>query len=200
MKNGRNALTAVLVLIVGVVFISMHGRADVVNAIVVITGALFLVAGAANVIMLVAGKKAEKPNGSSAGYLTGIAAVALGVWMVVDPGALVRVIVYILAGLLVLGGAYHIYMLAYGFRPLRFPGWFYVLPSLMLIGGVTIFSIGAAAMMDYIVLVAGIAMVIFAASSFLEIAGRCSYDRGVRRASSLSSVKESEGDGGADVG
>jgi len=200
MNNSRNVLTSVLVLVVGVVFIFMQGKANVINAIVSITGVLFLVAGGFNVIMLMAGRKAEKPKGSSAGYLTSLAAIALGLWMVLDPGALVSVVVYLFAGLLVVGGAYHVYMLAYGFRPLRFPVWFYILPSLMVIGGVVVFSVGATSMMEYIVLVAGVAMVIFAVSTFLEIAGRSSYDRAVRNSGSLTSVEESEGESGADVG
>lgn len=123
-------------------------------------------------------KAVVKRGGSSSNIpalLASVAAIALGIWMTVDPGALVSIIVYIFAGLLIFGGAYHIYMIAYGYRPQHFPGWMYVFPSILLITGIVILVIGAATITDYIVLITGIAMVIFSVSSFLEYAGRQSF-------------------------
>lgn len=180
MNSKNNIVTGILILIVGVVFIFMQSRQNVLHGIVMILGALFIVAGVVNIVMMMTGKS----RGSTAipGSLAGLAALALGIWMVVSPGAIISVIVYAFAALLIVGGAYHLYMLAYGYRPLTFPGWFYILPSLLVVTGVTMLLIGSARLQNYVVLITGIAMVIFGVNSILEYAGEQSYDRGQRKA------------------
>ncbi|MDE6490747.1 MAG: DUF308 domain-containing protein, partial [Muribaculaceae bacterium] len=186
--NSRsNIVTSILILIVGVVFIFMQSRGDVINAIVVIMGILFIAAAVLNLLMMmyssrkntqaVVKRDSRASSSNIPTLLASVAAIALGIWMIVDPEALVSIIVYIFAGLLVLGGAYHIYMLAYGYRPQHFPGWMYVFPSALLIAGIVILVVGAPTITDYIVLITGIAMVIFSVSSFLEYAGQQTFNR-----------------------
>ena len=178
MKSKNSVLINVLILIAGILFIFMHARENVINAIVVITGVLFIASGVANLIMTFS---SHRPDGSGAGIpgtLACVAAVALGLWMTFDPASLVSIIVYIFAALLILGGAFHIYMLSCGYSPLRFPGWLYIFPAILIISGIVIMVMGAASVVNYIVLITGIAMVIFAVNSFLEYAGSQSYTRG----------------------
>lgn len=194
METKHNLLVNVLILIVGVVFIFMQSRGNVINAIVVIMGILFIAAAVLNLLVMMMSSGSRKQSqaantrevvrrgsGTSSSsiptILASVAAIALGIWMTVDPEALVSIIVYIFAGLLVLGGAYHIYMLAYGYRPQHFPGWMYVFPSILLITGIVILVVGAPTITDYIVLITGIAMVIFSVSSFLEYAGQQTFNR-----------------------
>lgn len=186
MNTKSNIVTNILILIVGVVFIFMQSRQDVLHAIVLILGILFIAASVINLLMLFMGK--THPSGSSgriAGVLASGAALALGIWMVVSPGDIINVIVYAFAVLLILGGLYHIYVLAYGYRPLRFPGWLYIFPALLVIAGVTMLVIGGPQMQNYIVLITGIAMVVFAVCSFLEYAGQQSFTRGERNISKI---------------
>ena len=61
---------------------------------------------------------------------------------------------------------------------MHFPVWLYIFPSLLVIAGVTMLIVGGPRIQDYIVLITGIAMVIFAVSSFLEYAGQQSFARG----------------------
>jgi len=176
MNTRSNIVTNILILIVGVVFIFMQSRQDVLHAIVLILGILFIAASVLNLIMLYVGKThADSSSGRISGVLASGAAIALGIWMTVNPDDIINVIVYAFAVLLILGGLYHLYMLAYGYRPLRFPVWLYIFPALLVIAGVTMLLIGGPKIQDYIVLITGIAMVIFSACSFLEYAGQRSF-------------------------
>lgn len=181
MNSRSNIVTGILVFIVGVVFIFMQSRQDVLHAIVFILGLLFIAAGIVNMLMLYGSKSGGNSSSSRiSGILVSGAALVLGIWMVISPGDIISVIVYAFAVLLILGGAYHLYMLSYGYRPLRFPGWFYILPSLLVIAGVTMLIIGSARLQSYIVLITGIAMVVFSVSSLLEYVGQQSFARGER--------------------
>lgn len=178
MKSKTNVIVNVLILIAGIVFIFMHARENVINAIVIITGLLFIASGVFSLIMTFMSRRPDGSGSGVPGTLAAVAAVALGLWMTLDPSALVNIIVYIFAALLILGGAFHIYMLSLGYSPLRFPGWLYIFPALLIIAGLVILFLGAPTVVSYIVLITGIAMVIFAVNSFLEYAGSQSFARG----------------------
>lgn len=175
MKPKNNALVNVMVLIAGIAFLFLRG--DVINLMVMVMGALFMVSAVVNVIYMFTSRSAAGSGSHLAGTLVCIAAFALGLWMTLAPGALIGIIVYLLAGLLILGGIYHIYMIAYGYRPMQFPGWFYILPTLLLATGIVILVMGPDAVKNYLVLVTGIAMIVFAVSSFLEYAGKQSVPK-----------------------
>lgn len=175
MKPKNNALVNVLILIAGIAFLFLRG--NVINIMVTIMGVLFMVSAVVNVIFMFTSKGSSGTGSNLAGTLVCIAAFALGLWMTLAPGALVGIIVYLLAGLLVLGGIYHIYMIAYGYRPMHFPGWFYILPTLLLAAGVVMFVMGPENVKNYLVLVTGIALIVFAISSFLEYAGKQSIEK-----------------------
>jgi hypothetical protein len=186
MNSKLGIFTNLLCLLVGVTFICMQSRENVLQAIVVILGALFIVAGAVNMVILyrsvAAASSAGVPYnraGRIAGSIACVAALALGILMVVSPGAVINMIVYTFAVLLLLGGLYRIYMLAFGYRPLHFPRWFYIGPTLLVITGITLLAIGGTRIQNYIVLITGIAMVVFAVSSFLEYTGLRAYEQGV---------------------
>lgn len=181
MKSNNNVLVNVLILIVGIVFIFMQSRENVINAIVIITGLLFVASGVINLIMTFSSRRPDGSGRGIPGTLACVAAVALGLWMALEPSSLVNIIVYIFAGLLILGGAFHIYQLSYGYAPLRFPGWMYIFPTVLIVAGATILFLGAANVVNYIVLITGIAMVIFSVNSFLEYAGSQSHDKVQRR-------------------
>jgi hypothetical protein len=176
MISKNNLITNLLILIVGVIFICMQSRENVLQAIVVILGILFISAAVINMLLLYIGKTYISRSGRISGGIAGCAALLLGIWMTVSPGAIISVIVYAFAALLLFGGLYHIYMLAYGYRPLRFPAWLYICPTLLVIAGVAMFIIGSENIQSCIVMITGIAMVVFAVSSFLEMIGSRAAD------------------------
>lgn len=175
MDNKRTSLTAAIVLIVGIALIFL--RATAISVVVMVLGGMFVLAATLNLFLLLRnpGGRAGKLSVSPWSLITAIAAAALGIWMLFDPMSMSSLLVYVFAGLMILAGLYHLSMLAFGFRPTRFPLGFYILPACLIICGIVVMVLGAVRTMDYIVLITGIAMIVFAVSSFMEVAGAASY-------------------------
>lgn len=182
MRSKSLTWTGVVVLVVGIALIFL--RSTAINIIVMVLGAMFLLAAALNLYFIFSstritvsenGKPVSRRSMSVGSMLTAIAAAALGLWMLLDPASLSSMMVYVLAGLLIIAGIYHVCLLAFGFRPVSFPFIFYVLPILLSVTGIVILVIGATATKDYIVLITGIAMIAYSVCCFLEVAGSSSY-------------------------
>lgn len=169
MKSKNLTYTGVIALIVGIVLIFMKGAA--ISAVVMVVGVFFLLAAIINLILSFR-KETASPFLS---VLTAIGAIALGLWLLFDPAGFTSIIVYVFAGLMILAGLYHILMLAFGFKDVKFPFAFYIMPILLVIGGVVILIIGSARMMNAIVLVTGISLIVYAVCNFLEAAGESGY-------------------------
>lgn len=170
--NSKNlTYTGIISLIVGIVLIFMKGAA--ISAVVMVVGVFFLIAAIINLIMAFR-KETANPFVST---LTAIGAIALGLWLLFDPSGFTAIVVYVFAGLMILAGLYHICMLAFGFRDSKFPFAFYILPILLVAGGAVILIIGSRQMMNAIVLVSGIALIVYAVCNFLEAAGEGNYKK-----------------------
>lgn len=185
MRNKSLTWTGVVVLVVGIALLFL--RATAINIVVMVLGGMFLLAAAINLYLIFSdaakvkvdsGGRARAGSELSVGsVLSAIAAAALGLWMLLDPSALSTLMVYLIAGLMIVAGLYHACLLAFGFRPMRFPFIYYVLPILLVVAGVVVLLVGALTIKNYIVLIAGVAMIVYAVSCFLEVAGSSSYYR-----------------------
>lgn len=170
MKSKNLTYTGVVTLILGILLIFMKGAA--ISAVVMVMGIFFLVAALLNVFF--AFKKYSNPVMS---ILTAIGALVLGLWLLFDPQGFTSIIVYFFAALMIVAGIFHICMLAFGFKDVKFPFAFYILPILLVLGGAAIILIGSERMINMIVLLTGIALVIYSICNFLEAAGESSYKR-----------------------
>lgn len=170
MKSKNLTYTGVITLILGILLIFMKGAA--ISAVVMVMGVFFLVAAILNVYF--AFKKYSNPVVS---ILTAIGAIVLGLWLLFDPEGFTAILVYVFAGLMILAGLYHICMLAFGFEDTKFPFAFYIMPILLVLAGCVILIIGSERMMNAIVLVTGIALIIYSVCNFLEAAGESSYKK-----------------------
>lgn len=180
MKSKSLTYTGIVTLIVGVALLFMQSTA--ISVVVMVLGVAFLIAAALNLYFVfrrpkvtVNGKEASKASVSVGSLLTAVAAGALGLWMILEPSSFSALIVYVFAALMVLAGLYHICMLAYGFKPTKFPFAFYILPILLTATGVVILVMGPARTMNFIVLVTGIALIVYSVCNFLEAAGEGQY-------------------------
>ncbi len=171
MKSKNLTYTGIIALIVGIVLIFMKSAA--ISAVVMVMGIFFLVAAILNLIMIFR-KATVNPFVTT---LTAVGAIVLGLWLVFDPNGFTAIIVYVFAGLMILAGLYHISMLSFGFKDTKFPFVFYIMPILLVIAGGVILIIGSERMMNAIVLVTGIALVVYAICNFLESAGGNNYKR-----------------------
>ena len=174
MKNsGSNWLTILVVFIAGVLLIAWHSRIDILQWVVILVGITLIVPALYSFIIALGRKRRGegKETGRTARTSTlwaAVAAIALGVWMVVGPSFFAGLLAYIFGAILVLYGIYHIVMMSYWLKPLVFPFWFYVIPVLMIGAGIVILASSVREMNSVVVLITGIALVASAVNSVLE--------------------------------
>lgn len=181
MDTKRIFWTSVLVLAVGILLLCY--RLPGLDFLVSCLGWLFIAAAVLNLIMqFVRAGKVDKQTGhtghtSVLSMLTAIASGALGLWMVLAPGGFVTAMVYILGAMMILSGVYLIYTMLFGFRPIRFPFGFYILPSLVTICGIVICCMSPVEIQNSIVMITAIAMIVLSIGAMIEVAGVASFRR-----------------------
>jgi hypothetical protein len=204
MNYAKSVWTSIFILLGGIVLLFMQGTA--INVFVRAVGILFVAAAALNFCIqqyssrrataVASAADSETPQAqpttsrSVLNTLTTVASVALGVWMIIDSEGLTNMLVYIFAALITISGVYQILALAIGYRPLKFPLAFYVLPTILALTGIILYLIGADAVKNAMVLITGIAMIVFAVSSLLAISGARSFERNTTTATTASSSDE----------
>ncbi len=184
----------IVVLALGIVFLFVSAAGRVLGLITV-AGAAFILLATINIALLVrrrrantskgapegwrltqASARAQRPSAAVVfiGWLCSIGAAILGVVMVVTPATFTAFLIYIFSIAIFLGGCYHIYMLSKGIAPVRLPSWVYAFPLVLIVGPVVMFMLDMFAHRinhTSIILAAGIGMIIFAVTSFIEIFG-----------------------------
>ncbi len=183
MNMKTNIITNLLILAAGILLIVLHDS-NVLKAVIIITGILFILPSLLNIIMMLtrkekdsAGNKIYRSRVSLAyGIIASLGGIGLGLWMVISPSSLIGIVAYLFAALLVVAGLYDIIMLAYGYRPTKFPLWMYILPSLMTIAGIVVLCLDVESIQSVVVLITGIAITAFAVNRFLEM-GKISDER-----------------------
>lgn len=172
--KSNNWLTALIVMLVGILLIVWHQRVDVLNWIVIAVGIMLIVPGLYSCISALV-RKSERNRGNtdysaaSSTIVASLGAIALGVWMVVFPAFFVGLLAYIFGAILILYGIFHIIVVAVWSRPFILPWWFYLIPVLMIIAGVVILCTDVRTINSAVVLITGIALVASSVNSVLEI-------------------------------
>lgn len=178
MKSKAAIWSSVALLVIGVVLIAMHDRDNLLGTIVSIAGVMFIVPSLINMAMLIregrrrkAGIRRSDDRGAvsrAAGWISSIGGLALGIAMILSTGTFVSMLVYIFAGVMVVGGIYHFYILSRAYRPIIFPGWLYILPAALVAGGAVILFSDMKNDTVSVMLMTGIALVVFSSATFLE--------------------------------
>lgn len=169
-----------MALIVGIVMVFFSDLA--LETVVLVIGILFIATGVFNLIIEMnrkdeKGRKRISPIGILATAGTGI----LGILMVCTPHTMINLIIYLFAAAFILLGVYQICTLAFFYRPVTFPFWFFILPALLVITGVVICIIGPSAVAQTMTLITGIALIVYAIASFIDIAGLLAFRRDMRK-------------------
>ena len=156
-------ISSVLALAVGVTLCVMWKRQDILSLIIYLIGGLFLLTGLIN-LLVATRRRRKKVAGSGSTFIgttSGIGGMCIGAAMLLLPAFFEGVIVYALAVVLIL---------AYGFSPIKFPGWFYILPIVVIVEGVVILCAGnVRSSADIVVLMTGIGIAIHGVNSMLEL-------------------------------
>ncbi len=178
MKKTSLTLINVIILVVGVLFIAAFRREGFIHTLIFVTGVMFIIPGIFNLFTLAKERprSAENPEGRGRAsrvmsWMGCIAALILGASMCIVPETYGPALIYIFALVLISGGVYHLYMIARGLRGLKLPRWTYALPTLIALGGVAILVVKPLRddSSNATVLVTGIAFILFAITSFIEM-------------------------------
>ena len=166
MSNKGNALISILILALGGVFIWLYDGDTLPRNIVLLCGLAFVVPA---VISLLSQFIARRSDRASAGLrliqmVCGIGGLGLGLSIILLPDVFRPLLVYPFAALMVGGGAFQVFQLSHGNRPVDYPGWLYVAPILILAAGVVALCLPQFHTVEFekwVVLMTGIAGVLF---------------------------------------
>lgn len=175
MKQGR-LYANLAVLAAGILLIIFHNQ-NLLSTLIVIMGVVLMLPCAATLLTVLLRRERDAsgnivPPGKAmlaSAVIASLGGMGLGVWMILSPGSLVGIVVYLFAAMLIIAGLYQIIMLAVGHRPVKFPWWMYVLPVLMVAAGVVILCTDIKTVEHLVVLITGISTVAFALNGFVEM-------------------------------
>lgn len=160
--------TSVLILVAGIVMLCY--KIPTLEFFVSLLGWLLLIAGVLNAAMQFVYSRRQSTPGTLLGVFTAIAAIALGLWMVLFPTEFATIMIYILGALMILAGSLSIYTLAVGFKPVKFPRWFYIIPSLVTLCGLVVCLLSPATTQRGIVVITAIVMILYAIGGIIQAA------------------------------
>ncbi len=179
MDYKRILWTSLLILAAGIFLLCY--KLPSLTFVVTCLGYLFLASAVLNITMLFARASRRDEDGkkeglSILGILSGVASGALGLWMVIAPEGFTTAMIYILGALMIIGGLFLIFTMAAGFRPVKFPFGFYILPALVTICGIVCVC-SPVTIEKSIVLITAITMIVYAVGALIEVAALISYRR-----------------------
>lgn len=188
MQNKRFAfIINLIILVAGVVIIATARGSETVHSIILITGVAFLATAIVNFFSLTSTRHKEHQPGviaKTVGWITSVAAVILGGAMVIVPETFRLLFIYVFAISLFVGGIYHIYMMASGLHPVKFPLWAFICPLALIVAGIALFFVGSLreGSANIALIVTGVGMVVFVVTSLLEMIISSHYKRQMKKA------------------
>ncbi len=179
--NGKSWLTILITALVGVLLIVFYDRGEILTWVVTLFGICLIVPGGYNLFTTLRLRKQlqlventgssgrRMPAGSvSASIVASVAGIALGVWMLLTPDFFVGLIVYVFGALLLVYGVYELVWAAWMAKPFRMPVYYYLVPILMIVGGIVILCTSIRTMNQVMMLLTGILLLASAVNSTLE--------------------------------
>lgn len=180
--KGRNLLfTAFLVLAAGIALIIFHSTVSA-TGIVITGGALFILAGVFNLAVFPGrASSSDKSRGmfaSAFSWTASAAAVILGLCMLIFQSTFAELIPFMFGVLIAFGALFQFYLLGYGSRPARLPGWLFIIPTLLAGVAIYLFVQRDQAVADRLVLlITGICLMVFGVITIVEASLIGSYNR-----------------------
>lgn len=157
----NNLLTAIVAGVVGVLLIVFEGRGDLLTWIVIIIGLMFVIPGAYVLLSQLLGNRQRR---SSMAIVSAVGCVCLGLCLCLIPSAFVSILIYVFAFTLIVCGIAQIVNLS----DFKMPAGFYIVPALVTLTGIVMVFLGAEKDASVIVLISGIALVVYAVNALVE--------------------------------
>lgn len=172
MKGRHIIWTGIIALAVGILMI-IYNRALEPSTLVMWCGILFILAGVLNLTLFLtgrdpSGKPKHNPASMMVGWVASAAAVVLGLCMVLFRATFVELVGYMFAFLLLFAALFQVFLLAFGARPTRLSGGWYVVPTVIV--GIAVYFFLQRPVIEnrYMMLWTGIAFALFGAASVVE--------------------------------
>lgn len=163
--NSTSWLTALVSVVVGVILIALHGHDGLLNWVVEAIGALVALVGLCVALAQIFQHKMDR---NDLYLVAGVVAFGLGLWLVFDSEFFVSFVIYVLALVLILAGAWHMFTLRVFNKTYHVPLWLWVIPAILIVGGLAVLFIGVRVTAGAIVLICGIGLILSAVGSFTE--------------------------------
>lgn len=174
MKGKNLFIMALIMVLAGIILIISCSTLASVK-IVIAAGIIFILAGVGNMIFFLRPRDAEgKPRagalGSAIGWVASVAAIVLGICMLLFQATFIPMVSLLFAVLLLFAAVFQVCLLIFGARPAKLSPWFFLLPMLLFGAAVFIYlqRPGESAADHTIMLVTGIALAVFGVFSVLE--------------------------------
>lgn len=164
--------SSVIILGIGILLLLLQSTA--LSVVVLIMGVVLIAAAGFGFYFDYSGARKAGQSVSVFSLVSLVVSLAAGLWMVFAPSSAASLLVYVIAIGLILCGGLHIATMLTGFGPVKLPGYFYIVPLLLVVCGIVVLIIGAQRTKDCIVLICGISLIVYAVSTLLEAA---SYSR-----------------------
>ena len=145
----------------------LNSRAKVLETVVVIFGILIIVPSLITLISIFS-KKIATQFGMLA-LLPTVGSLILGIVLVCNPSLFVSLLVYLFAAILLLIGIYDLWRLISTDNNTRYALAFYVVPILLIIGGVVLFAVDVETVESMMVLIAGIGLMLCGINSLAQM-------------------------------
>lgn len=179
--KGRNLfVTALFMLVAGILLTLFHRNIGSDN-VVMWCGILFLLSAIANVIFFLGardknGKVKIGPFGTIIGWIASAAAAFLALAMLIFPATFISLVPFLFGVLVCCAAVFQLFLLAFGSKPLKLNGWFFLVPMLLSAAAVYIFMLPSplapgsvsADVDSRIMLATGIAFALSGLATFVE--------------------------------
>ncbi len=179
MERKSRILENIVVLGIGIALLCLYGQKELYRWIISLAGIMFLAPAVIGMFgqanqdrrareeALRTGTRRRGRMNSLMSWITCIAGVILGVVFIVLWQTFEPVLSFLMGALVLAGGVYHFYALAFGYDNVKFPGYFYIFPALLVIGGGVLLF--AKPEQSTTAMITGIGMVLFAVTSILSM-------------------------------
>lgn len=173
MRPLNSFFSYLLVLAGGIAMIVMHNDGSLLRWLVIFLGVVFALPGLISLIACLSRSSRDKGNTwMSIDVTAAVGSLVIGLIMLIWPGMVVGIFVYVLAVLLLLVGIWQIVTLSSNSWPgMGAPWWLYILPVLALVGGVSMLFSPLKDTESAFTLIAGIALTCVGANGlFMSVA------------------------------
>ena len=172
--KGRNLLlTGIVNLIIGILLILF--RTSLSNGrLVILIGAVFLVAGVINMTVLLGsrdknGQVRSGVFGTTFGWIASTAAVVMGLAMIIFCKDFVAIMGFVFGVLILFAALFQLILLIFGSRPIALSPWFYLVPAALVGAAIyIILNTPENANHDTVMIITGISFIVFGAFTIIE--------------------------------